>query len=163
MNRHLLVFLAAVATAVAVPPQTKTKGTLQCGKADPLHVVEIGDRADHAMVVAKVACNWTKPMEIAGVKTKDGASVSSEEKSGMKSSGSGVHWTAMDNGDRIFVRFHGKTIYDKDGRATAADGNWSYTGGTGKMKGIKGKGTYKGKGNPDGSATYEIEGDYTLP
>ena len=42
-------------------------------------------------------------------------------------------------------------------------GTWSYTGGTGKLKGIKGKGTYDGKGSSDGTATYQIEGDYTLP
>lgn len=162
-TRCLLAFLVAIAFAAAAAAQTKTTGTLQCSKPDPLHVVEIGDRADHALVVAKVACTWSKPMEIAGIQAKDGGSVSSEEKSGARSSGSGVHWSTMANGDKIFVRFRGKTTYDKEGKATEADGTWSYTGGTGKMKGIKGKGTYKGKGNPDGSATYEIAGDYTLP
>ena len=162
-SRCWLIFLAAIAAAAAAPAQTKTSGTLQCGKSDPAHVVEIGDRADHAFVVAKVACTWAKPMEIAGIAAKDGGSVSSEEKSGARSSGSGIHWTAMANGDKIFVRFHGKTTYDKEGKVTTSDGTWSYTGGTGKMKGIKGKGTYKGTGNADGTATYQVEGDYTLP
>ena len=45
----------------------------------------------------------------------------------------------------------------------SAEGTWSFTGGTGKLKGIKGKGAYKGKGAPDGSATYEVEGEYELP
>ena len=31
-----------------------------------------------------------------------------------------------------------------------------------KLRGIKGSGTYKVTGNPDGSGTVEIEGDYTL-
>jgi hypothetical protein len=162
-TRSLLAFLASIAVVAAASAQTKTSGTIQCAKADPMHVVEVGDHPGHAFIVAKVACTWSKPMEIAGIQTKEGGSVSSEEKSGNKSSGAGVHWTAMANGDKIFVRFHGKTAYDKDGKVTTADGAWSYTGGTGKMKGIKGKGTYKGKGNPDGSMTYEVEGDYTLP
>ena len=45
----------------------------------------------------------------------------------------------------------------------SAKGEWSYTGGTGKLKGIKGKRTYTGKGAPDGSATYDVEGEYELP
>jgi hypothetical protein len=36
-------------------------------------------------------------------------------------------------------------------------------GGTGKLKGIKGKGTYKAKMASDGSATGEVEGEYELP
>jgi hypothetical protein len=37
-------------------------------------------------------------------------------------------------------------------------------GGTGKLKGIKGKGTYIWKGEvADGSDTYEVEGEYELP
>ena len=42
-------------------------------------------------------------------------------------------------------------------------GTWSYTSGTGKLKGIKGKGTFKGTPNADGSVTYKIDGTYSLP
>ena len=51
----------------------------------------------------------------------------------------------------------------KGGTIKSADGTWSFTGGTGKLKGIKGKGTYKGTGAPDGTVTYEVEGEYELP
>ncbi len=37
------------------------------------------------------------------------------------------------------------------------------TGATGKLKGIKGKGTYKGKADDKGIMVYEIEGEYELP
>jgi hypothetical protein len=45
----------------------------------------------------------------------------------------------------------------------SAEGTWSFVGGTGKLKGLKGKGTYKGKYAADGTSTYEIEGEYELP
>jgi hypothetical protein len=45
----------------------------------------------------------------------------------------------------------------------SAEGKWSFGGGTGKLKGLKGKGTYKGKGAPDGTLTVEVEGEYELP
>jgi hypothetical protein len=69
----------------------------------------------------------------------------------------------LSNGDRIFVRLHGTTMFDDDRRPRSASGHWSFTGGTGKMKGITGKGTYTGKAGPDGSMTYAVEGEYRLP
>ncbi len=35
--------------------------------------------------------------------------------------------------------------------------------GTGKLKGIKGGGTYKGTAGADDSITYAVEGEYSLP
>ncbi|HEY6928046.1 MAG TPA: hypothetical protein VJA66_00085 [Thermoanaerobaculia bacterium] len=161
--RIVPVFVCALALAAAATAQTKTSGTLQCSKSDPLNMVEVGDHPGHAFVLAKTACTWSKPMEIEGAQTKDGVSVGTEEMNGGKSSGSGSHWSNMSSGDKIFVRFQGKSTYDKDGKMLTSKGTWSYTGGSGKLKGIKGKGTYDGKGSPDGTATYAVEGDYTLP
>lgn len=162
-TRFVFIFLIAIGLAAGATAQTKTNSTLECAKADPVHMVEIGDRPGHAFIVAKAACTWTKPMEIAGSASKDGVTTAIEEMSAGKSSGSGVHWSTMASGDKFFVRFQARTTYDKDGKMQTSQGTWSYTGGTGKLKGIKGKGTYAGKGSPDGTATYEIEGEYTLP
>ena len=157
--RTVLSFLAAVALAAAAGAQTKTSGTIQCGKPDPQHAIEAGDKTNHMMGVGKSTCTWSKPMEIEGSKSKDGYSVSFDDSTGNKYSGRGVHVTTMDSGDKIFVKFQGGGTV-KDGALQTDSGTWSYTGGTGKLKGIKGKGTYKGKGNADGTTTYEIEGDY---
>jgi hypothetical protein len=35
---------------------------------------------------------------------------------------------------------------------------WSFNGGTGKLKGLKGKGTYQVNTNADGSATVDVKG-----
>ena len=37
------------------------------------------------------------------------------------------------------------------------------SGGTGKLKRIKGKGTYKGKPDPEGNLIFDSEGEYELP
>lgn len=161
--RTALSFLAAVALAAAAGAQTKSSGTIQCGKADPQQSIEVGDKPGHMMGVSKSSCTWSPGMEIAGSKSKDGYSVSFNDSTGSKYSGHGIHVSTMDNGDKIFVKFQGGGTVSKDGALQTDSGTWSYTGGTGKLKGIKGKGTYKGKGNADGSATYEIEGDYQLP
>jgi len=81
---------------------------------------------------------------------------------GTLTSGRGVEWGTMANGDKYFVRYEG-TATAKEGAPPTISGTWSFTGGTGKLKGLTGKGTYKGKGNPDGSATLEVQGDHKLP
>ncbi len=43
------------------------------------------------------------------------------------------------------------------------EGSWTLMRRTGKLKGVKTKGTYKGKAGADGTMTYEVEGEYQLP
>ena len=48
-------------------------------------------------------------------------------------------------------------------RPATTEGTWSYTGGTGKLKGIQGGGTYKGKADAAGNMIVEVEGMYVIP
>ncbi len=162
MRNQLFAILAlVVALALAATAQTKTTGTATCAKPDPTYSIDVGDHAGHSMVLDKSACTWTKPMEIEGLQTKEGYSVASGDASGAKAHSSGVHVTTLSNGDKFFVHFQG-TDTMKDGKPDTSDGTWSYTGGTGKLKGIKGKGTYKGKADAQGNMVYEVEGEYEL-
>ena len=154
--------LMVLALATLAGAQTKISGTIECKKPEPQYAIEVGDRPQHAFGIDKASCTWTKPLEIAGGKSKDGYSVGFGESSGSKSNGHGIHVSTMANGDKFYVRFQG-TDTMKDGAPQSAQGTWSFTGGTGKLKGIKGKGTYKGTGGADGSITYEVEGEYALP
>lgn len=159
-TRTVLAFLGATALAATVWAQTKISGTIQCGKPDPAHMIEVGDKPNHSMGVSKATCTWTKPLEIAGLKTKDGYSVFGDDTTGGKFTGRGIHISTMDNGDKFNVRFQGGGAM-KDGVTQTDSGTWSFTSGTGKLKGLKGHGTYKGKGSAEG-VTYEVEGDYQL-
>jgi len=156
----LCLVLLAMATVAAA--QTKVTGVLQCGKPEVEQSVPAGDQPDHLFGVSKVSCNWTKAMDVAGFQSKTGTSTSINEITGSNVKAHGQHVSTMATGEKTFVRFEGSTIL-KEGVAQTAQGSWSYTGGTGKLEGIKGKGTYKGKANPDGTITYEVEGEYTLP
>jgi len=68
----------------------------------------------------------------------------------------------MADGDKAYYTYQGTSTL-KDGAAQTEQGTWTLVGGTGKLKGIKGRGTYKGKADADGSMTYEIEGTYEAP
>src|SRR5262249_28597219 len=149
----LFVLALALMMAASAAAQTKQSGTAQC-KTESEQNMEVGDRPGHALGVSKATCTWTKPMEMAGSQTKEGVDVASAEITGNKLRVHGYHTGTLANGDKFYVRFQG-TGTSKDGKPETAEGTWSYTGGTGSLKGLKGKGTYKGKANPDGSITYE--------
>jgi hypothetical protein len=155
--------MLGLALASVSAAQTKTSGTLSCTKSDPAYSIDAGDRAGHTLGLMKFACTWKNPMQIEGVATKDGYDVNSSDGGGTKFQANGYHVSNMANGDKIFVRFSGTDTMTKDGKPNTTVGTWSYTGGTGKFKGIKGKGTYKGKADAEGNMVSEIEGDYTLP
>jgi hypothetical protein len=154
------VFLFLLTTAVAA--QNKISGTLQCSQPEASKPIEVGDHANHSLGVAQTKCNWTKPMEIVGIQTKEGVSSALDDIGAKTIQENGYHVGTMANGDKYFVRYRGTNTL-KEGKPEGAGGTWSFTGGTGKMKGLKGKGTYKGTPSPDGNFIFEVEGEYELP
>ena len=154
----MVVVLSGTTTVLA---QTKISGALQCGKPDEQHVLDVGDRPNHSFMIAKGKCTWTKPLEIAGTQATEDIGTSFVEISGTKFRDRGYEVTNWANGDKSNIYAQGSGIL-QDG-VPEEEGTWNFTGGTGKLKGIKGKGTYKAKGAADGSGTIEVEGEYELP
>ena len=146
--KTVLVFLGAVALAASATAETKISGTTVC-KGDPTTPVAVGDQPGHAFMVSKAQCTWSK-LEIAGSPAKDGVSVSTGETRGDVTTEHGYHTGTMASGDKWTCSFQGKTT-SKDGKPVSDAGTWSFTEGTGKLKGIKGKGTFKGAPNADGN------------
>ena len=154
----VLMILLAAGPAWA---QTKISGTVQCGKPDPQHVVEVTGMASHSLAVEQSKCTWTKPMEIAGLQSKDGVSTATDDISGSSARVRGYHVTNMSNADTFRVSYSGEAT-TKDGAMQSNKGTWAFIGGSGKLKGLKGKGTYTCAAAGDGISC-EVEGEYTLP
>jgi hypothetical protein len=161
MQKTGVVLLAALAFALPVSAQTKATGKVHCAKADPDYSIEVGDKPGHLVTARKAACTWSD-QQIAGIATKSGVDVTTGEVNGATVRDSGYHTATMENGDKYTVRFTGTATMGKDNSGTI-EGKWSFVSGTGKLKGIKGGGTYKGTGNADGSGDVTVDGDYTLP
>jgi hypothetical protein len=151
-----------VLVAVGLSAQTKASGTAAC-TSDPASPapVALTDKPNHAFAVDRAECTWTK-FAVAGLQYKDGVSTTLNEITGDASSFNGYHVATMTNGDTTVARFQGSGKM-KDGKPVSGEGTWSFTSGTGKAKGIKGKGTFKGTANADGSMTYQVDGKYSLP
>src|SRR5438874_11508835 len=158
MRRFFLVATAVCFCAAAASAQTKVSGTAQCAKPDPVHVIPVGDRPDHSLAVEQFKCTWTKPMEIEGDKSKDGVSTETGDITGNTSKARGFHVVTMESGDKAFFWYQGSGT-SKDGAPVEAKGNWGLIGGSGKLKGVRGKGTYNCTPSGDGLSC-EIEGEY---
>ena len=150
-----LLFAAIMGSAQA---QNHISATPQCPKVDTGQPVEVGDHPGHALMINKLSsCTFTKPIEINGLKSTSMSSVVTVDGTGPKFRDQGYATTTMDNGDKAYIRLQGAGTATETG-VPNEEGTWTFTGGTGKLKGLKGKGTYKV--SPDG---IQIEGDYSLP
>ena len=67
-----------------------------------------------------------------------------DEVHGNKSQGHGYVVGTMANGDKMYVRIQGSSTL-KDSVVESAEGAWSFTGGTGKLKGVKARAPTKAK------------------
>ena len=161
-SKTIVVSLLLTACAGVALAQTKISGVGNCGKPDDPKAVEVGDRAGHVLVVMQVSCTWTTAMDMAGLKSTTYKVAATSDSSGGTSQSRGYVVTTMDNGDKAYIRFQG-TGTSKEGGAHSGEGTWSYTGGTGKLKGLKGKGTYKSSGATADATEDQVEGEYTLP
>jgi hypothetical protein len=158
----IAVFFMALALPALSLAQTKVSGTVKCLKPDQQQKIDIGDKPGHAFEISQGKCTWTKPMTIAGIQTKEDIGTNfSEITSASVRSRSYVVGT-MANGDKFTVRTDG-TDAVKDGKPQSTAGIWTFASGTGKIRGIQGKGTFKGKPDADGSMIIDVEGEYTLP
>ena len=152
---------AACVWSAGAVAQTKVTGTHVCSKPDPQHMVPAGDRAYHNFAVEQLKCNHTKPMEIGGDKAKDGVATDAAEVNGNKSRFHGVYVMTMQSGDKAFLPYQGNGT-SKDGKPVDSKGTFSFASGTGKLKGIKGKGTFRCTPSGDGWSC-DTEGEYELP
>ena len=157
MLRVVFVGLCVLSIATIALAQNKISGSAQCGKPDVQQQVDVSDHPGHSISIMQTKCTWSKPMEVAGIQDKDGTDSGMADLHGGTGTSHGYYVDNMANGDKAYVHWQGKE--GKDG----SEGKWTYTGGTGKLKGIKGGGTYKGKRADDGSMTVDVDGEYSLP
>jgi hypothetical protein len=162
--RKLSCLLAVAGTALlwcaGAAAQTRIEWSDNCAKGDPDYSVPVGDHAGHSLGLTQVKCQASKPAEIGGDKAKEAVATIATDSSGDKSHERGVYVLALESGDKAFLPFQG-TIALKDGKPTGSRGTWSFSGGTGKLKGITGKGTFHCSPAGDGWSC-SVEGEYEL-
>jgi hypothetical protein len=148
-----------LAFAVAIAPaQTKPATSGKCSKPDVQQNIPAGDQPGHAFALAQGKC-VTKG-EVGGATSKEGAFSEHQEISGNRVKVWGVFVETFDSSDKVFYTYQATGTL-KDGAFTGGN-KYQVTGGTGKLKGIKGSGTCKNTGSADGGSDYSCTGGYTL-
>jgi hypothetical protein len=157
---RLVVFGCVLASASSALAQTEFAGKCSQGKPDPNHVLKVDDRANHALMLGQVTCTWSAG-DIAGEALKSEVDVAFSDAAGSTSRDLGYGVGTVANGDKYFVKFEGTTNL-KGEMPTTAKCTWTFTGGTGKLKGLTGKGTCTGTFDAKGGAVFEVTGEYSL-
>jgi hypothetical protein len=157
-----IVVLSTVGCLAATTAHAQTAFTASqlCAKPDPQLIVPVGDRPGHALGVLHFKCQWTTPMQIGSDASKDGEDVETIEITGNSAHASGRHVSTMQSGDKAFVSYSGNETL-KDGALVGSKGTWAFTGGSGTLAGIFGKGTYSCASTADG-VRCDIEGSYEI-
>lgn len=157
---RLVVCAFVLATAADAAAQTKFAGKCSQPKPDPSYTIPVGDREGHAMSLMKAKCTWSGA-ELAGVALKDEEDTVVSDLEGSTSRDNGYGVGMLTNGDKYFVQFEGTTTF-KNGAPATASCTWRFTGGTGKVMGLTGKGTCSGTFDSSGGAVFDIQGDYQV-
>lgn len=155
MHKAVIAACLAVAFAGTVRAQAKIETTWNCKPTDQ-HAIAVGDHPGHVYSVSQQKCVAAKG-EIEGVKQKQGISTFFENVMGNRGSFNGIFVETLANGDQLHYRFRGKGTA-ANGEFVSGTNAWTIVAGTGQFKGAKGKGSCQGKGNPDGSVTWQCQG-----
>jgi len=152
--------ILALLFASSVLGQVKIAGEQHCPKPQALATAEAGDEPGHTMTLEKSTCTWLTPLEIAGERSTGGTFVAFSEASLHRAATNGTYVGSMENGDKFYIEFHWATLKDST-PSESVKGYWAFTGGTGKLKGIAGDGTYTATENENGGEV-NMEGEYSL-
>ncbi len=163
MRRSALLLGFLLLVAASVTAQTPMAGVTLCAPAKPDYLIRAGDNPGHSYGLAQAACTWTKPWEIAGLKSTIGVGTQISETNGDTSKVRGTFVDTLTNGDRAYYTFE-FSLQTGAGGPRVMDHKWQLTGGSGKLSGVKGQGTCTAAAvGTDGSFNYDCRGEYSLP
>jgi hypothetical protein len=149
-----------VIPTVAAQGQTALNTSWKCSTVEPVNAVPVAGQAGHAYSIYQVKCTATKG-QIAGVKDRSGTATEFADVNGTSHKGHGIYVETLANGDMITYDYQfTATVENKI--AQSASNTWTMLSGTGKMKGITGSGSCKGKGNADAPLSLDCTGNYTV-
>jgi len=153
----LIAFMIVSAATLALA-QTHISGTAECSGPEQTHVMRLSDHANHFFVLSQGKCSWTKPADIEGTRTQSDEATVSKEVRGNHAHVRGYVTETTASGDKFSYRIVGTQVLDH-GKTVSEHGRWTIVSGSGKLKGIHGKGTYTGKLQGK-SMVFDLEGEY---
>lgn len=152
--------LLALLPCAGAQAQNKLAAKMTCDKPDPNHTASVGDQPNHTISLSVTKCAWSEG-KLGDQVLKDETDTFTSDVAGGVSHDRGYGVGTVAGGDKYVVKFKGTTTL-KGETPVSSDCKWSFASGTGKLKGLTGKGTCKGTFSADGKGTWEINGTYAL-
>ena len=159
--RPRLITGVILVSSLASSRQTTFSGTLECAEVAQALSIDVGDHPDHSLGAFQTKCTWVKPIEIRGIRSAAYTGTATLETQGSVSRLRGYGVITFADGTSATYRFSGTSI-QREGFVTAQD-TWTFVEGTGGLKGIGGKGVYKGRPAEGGKRIYSVSGAWQLP
>jgi hypothetical protein len=157
-SRIAVISFMIFSSATLALAQIHIAGTAECSGPEQVHVMRLGDHAGHFFVMSQGKCHWTKPVDIAGARTQSDEATVTKEIRGNHARVRGYVTETTASSDKFSYRILGEQVIDH-GKTVSEHGHWTIVSGTGKLKGIHGKGTYTGKLQGK-SMVFDLEGEY---
>lgn len=145
-------------TATLAMAKTHISGTAVCSGHEQTHVMRLSDQANHFFVMSQGKCHWTKPFGIEGDRAQNDVATITKEVLGAQARVRGYVTDTTESGDKFSYRIVGEQVLDH-GKTVSEHGHWTIVSGTGKLKDLRGKGTYVGKLQGD-EMVFDLKGDY---
>jgi hypothetical protein len=153
--------LLALLPNVSAQAQTKLAGKMTCAKPHANHTAPVGDQETHTLTLSAQKCTWSEG-KIGDDQLKDETDTFTSDITGNLSHDRGYGVGSVASGDKYFVRFKGTTTLNGE-VPVGAQCTWAFSGGTGKLKGLTGKGKCTGTFSKDGKSSWDIRGSYATP
>lgn len=139
--------------------QGKISSQWKCEAPTDQHAISVPDHEGHSYSVAQGKCTSEKG-SMGDAKEQEGTYTEFGDMGNGKNRNRGVFVVTLAGGDKVFYHYYG-TQTVKDNKVESGTNKWTLAGGTGKYKGVKGEGGCTGKGNADGSSTWDCQGSYS--
>jgi hypothetical protein len=139
----------------------RLSGQGTCGEPEDQKEIPVGDRPNHSFAVSKSKCSWIRPFEIGGQRAEGGTAVQINERSRSTSKFRGDYLDPMSGGDTVHYSYEGTTTFAGE-KPQKQTWSWTIVAGTGKLKGVSGKGTCNGAW-PEDKFRWSCTGAYRLP
>ncbi|HEX6804906.1 MAG TPA: hypothetical protein VF133_14600 [Terriglobales bacterium] len=159
MRNCLLVVCSLVLCVSVSAAQGKISSQWKCDKPSEQHSIAVPDGEGHNYSLAQGKCTSEKG-SMGDAKEQEGTYSEFGDMANSMNHNHGVFVVTLASGDKVFYRYHGTQTL-KDGNPASGTNKWTIEGGTGKYKAVKGAGGCKGKGNADGSSTWDCDGSYS--
>jgi len=165
---RMILCVAAIVVGLLFSPrviEAQQRGEISassvCGKAEVHQTVVIDDGRQHSISLDQRPCLWGKPIAIAGSSGTAYMSYGVDDVQNNRSRDQGYAVGALTTGDKYFLHYDGTATLN-DGVPVHLEGTWKFTGGTGRLQRLSGRGTYHAQPNQAGEMLFKIEGEYQI-